>query len=85
MGLAMQREDLLERRKDMQEDADELWEGLTLAQKFSASSLRQFGYKLNFIRDFYDSHLAVLTCNDNIAIISKVGEIDTDPNIDIRH
>lgn len=85
MALAMQREDLLERRQPTSGDFDNLWEELTLAQKFAASSLTQFGYKLNFIRDFYDTHIAVLSCNENIAVISKGGEINTHPNIDIRH
>lgn len=85
MALAMQREDLLERRQPTSGDFDDLWEELTLAQKFAASSLTQFGYKLNFIRDFYDTHIAVLSCNENIAVISKGGEINTHPNIDIRH
>lgn len=85
MALAMQREDLLERRQPTSGDFDDLWEELTLAQKFAASSLTQFGYKLNFIRDFYDTHIAVLNCNENIAVISKGGEINTHPNIDIRH
>lgn len=84
MAIAMQKEDLLEQRKPTIGDFDDLWEELTLAQKFSASSLTQFGYKLKFIRDLHDSHLAVLTCNDNIAVISKGGEINTDPNIQIR-
>lgn len=84
MALAMQREDLLERRQPTSGDFDNLWEELTLAQKFAASSLTQFGYKLNFIRDFYDTHIAVLSCNENIAVISKGGEINTHPNIDIR-
>ena len=85
MALAMQREDLLERRQPTSGDFDNLWEELTLAQKFAASSLTQFGYKLNFIRDFYDTHIAVLSCNENIAVISKGGEINTHPNIDIRN
>ena len=85
MALAMQREDLLERRQPTSGDFDDLWEELTLAQKFAASSLTQFGYKLNFIIDYYDSHIAVLSCNENIAVISKGGEINTHPNIDIRH
>jgi hypothetical protein len=84
MAVAMQREDLLERRVPVQENFDDLWEELTLAQKFAASSLTQFGYKLNFIRDSYDTHVAVLSCNENIAIISKGGEINTHPNIEIR-
>ncbi|WP_057832938.1 hypothetical protein [Colwellia sp. TT2012] len=85
MAVAMRREDLLERRQNMPSDADDLWEELTLAQKFAASSLTQFGYQLNFIRDLHDKHIAVLTCNENIAVISKGGEINTHPNIQIRH
>lgn len=84
MALAMQREELLERREVALDDTDELWKGLTLAQKFAASSLTQFGYRLNFIRDFHDTHVAVLSCNENIAIISRGGEINTHPNIKIR-
>ena len=84
MAVAMQREYLLERRQEMLGDTDKLWESLTLAQKFAASSLAQFGYKLNFIRDFHDTHMAVLSCNDNIAVISKGGEINTHPKIRIR-
>lgn len=84
MAVAMQREDLLERRQPTQVDYDDLWEELTLAQKFAASSLTQFGYKLNFIRDFHDTHLAILSCNENVAVISKGGEINTHPNIEIR-
>ena len=84
MADAMLREELLERREEASTHADELWENLTLAQKFSASSLTQFGYKLNFIRDFHNTRVAILTCNENIAIISKNGEINAHPNIKIR-
>ena len=84
MAAAMQREYLLERRQEVMSDTDKLWESLTLAQKFAASSLAQFGYKLSFIRDLHDTHVAVLTCNDNIAVISKGGEINTHPKIKVR-
>ncbi len=84
MSVAMLREELLERRQETLTNSDELWEDLTLAQKFSASSLTQFGYKLSFIRDQHDTHVAILTCNENIATISKGGEINTQPNIKIR-
>ncbi len=84
MADAMLREELLERREEVSTHVDELWEKLTLAQKFSASSLTQFGYKLNSIRDFHNTRMAILTCNENIAIISKNGEINATPNIKIR-
>ena len=84
MAAAMQKVDLLERREPTIGDFDDLWEELTLAQKFAASSLTQFGYRLNFIRDFHDTHIAILTCNENVVVISKGGEINTHPNIKTR-
>jgi hypothetical protein len=84
MAVAMLREDLLERREETFSNNDVLWESLTLAQKFAASSLTQFGYILSFVRDSDDTHVAILTCNENIATISKGGEINTHPDIKIR-
>jgi hypothetical protein len=84
MAAAMQKVDLSERREPTIGDFDDLWEELTLAQKFAASSLTQFGYRLNFIRDFHDTHIAILTCNENVVVISKGGEINTHPNIKTR-
>jgi len=85
MHAIAEREALLERRGEAAENSDALWEDLTLAQKFAASSLTQFGYELVFIRDDNVSSVAVLMCNDNIATISKAGEINTDPNIKLRN
>ncbi len=73
----------LERRESHSEQSD-VWEDLTLAQKFAASSLTQFGYELIFIRDSQANSLAVLMCNENIATISKAGEINTAPSINLR-
>ncbi|MBU2871166.1 hypothetical protein [Colwellia sp. E2M01] len=78
------REQLLERREDKKIDTNELWEELTLAQKFAANSLLRLGYDLNWIRDVDETHLAILRCNDNVAVISKEGEVDTQPSIHIR-
>ncbi len=85
MHAIAEREILAERRAELSENLDVLWESLTLAQKFSASSLTQFGYELIFIRDDNISSVAVLMCNENIATISKVGEINTAPNIKLRN
>tara|TARA_B110000881_G_scaffold213082_1_gene223604 strand:- start:665 stop:916 length:252 start_codon:yes stop_codon:yes gene_type:complete len=60
------------------------WDKLSLAQKFSASSLGQFGYELNFIRYENGHSLAVLYCNDSITVIKEDGVINTHPKIDIR-
>lgn len=84
MAVVMKREDLSERREDAPGNFDDLWGNLTLAQKFAASSLTQFGYELNCIRDFDDTHIAILRCNESVAVISKAGDINTDPKIRIR-
>lgn len=74
---------LVERRGEQPEHS--IWWGkLTLAQKFSASSLGKFGYELSFIRNDNDHSLAVLSCNGGIAVISEDGDIDTSPNIKLR-
>ena len=81
---AVQREALLERRQENNVILDALWEQLSLAQKFAASSLIQFGYELAYIRNSKVGSLAILLCNDNPATISTEGEINTTPNIVIR-
>lgn len=78
------KEALLERRDISSDNCDDVWEELSLAQKFAASSLTQFGYELVFIRNDKVSSLAVLMCNESIATISKAGEINTAPNIKLR-
>ena len=74
---------LIERRSEPPENSV-WWSQLSLAQKFSASSLGKFGYELQFIRNNNGASLAVLTCNGGIATISQDGEINTSPNIKIR-
>jgi hypothetical protein len=85
MHAIVEKEALLERRSESSEKSDDLWESLTLAQKFAASSLTQFGYELAFIREDNVSSVAVLMCNESIATISKAGEINTAPNLRLRN
>jgi len=74
---------MLERRREAPEQSV-WWNKLSLAQKFSASSLGQFGYELSFVRNEQGRSLAVLQCSGGVAIISEDGEINTSPNIDLR-
>lgn len=74
---------MLERRKESPEQSV-WWNKLSLAQKFSASSLGKFGYELTFVRHDNGHSLAVLQCSGGIAVISEDGDIDTSPNITIR-
>lgn len=60
------------------------WLQLSLAQKFSANTLGQFGCQLQFIRKEKGRSLAVLTCNTDIATVNEDGEINSTPNITLR-
>lgn len=60
------------------------WSKLTLAQKFSASSLGKFGYELVFIRNENGHSLAVLTCNGAVAVVSEDGDINTSAALTLR-
>lgn len=84
MQAIMDREVLLERRHYTPEEAT-LWDKLSLAQKFAASSLTQFGYNLAFIRTSTTTgSVAVLLCGQHPATITDDGEINTSPEIIIR-
>ena len=74
---------MLERRKESPEQSV-WWNKLSLAQKFSASSLGKFGYELSFVRNDDGHSLAVLQCSGGLSVISEDGDIDTSPIIAIR-
>ncbi len=83
MQAIMEREALLERRQSVS-DTSTLWDKLSLAQKFAASSLTQFGYDLAYVREQQEGSMAILLCDNNAATISADGEINTAPAITIR-
>ncbi len=74
---------MFERRKEAPEQSV-WWSELSLAQKFSASSLGKFGYELTFVRHVQGQGLAVLICCGGVAVVAEDGEINTSPNIKIR-
>ncbi|TYK65071.1 hypothetical protein [Colwellia echini] len=74
---------MLERRKETPEQSA-WWNKLSLAQKFSASSLGKFGYELTFVRKDENDRLAVLQCSGGVAVITEDGEINTSPDIVLR-
>lgn len=80
----VEREVLLERRI-AQSEQESLWDKLSLAQKFAASSLTQFGYDLAYIRSSQQGNVAILLRDSAVATIADDGEIDTAPTIKIRH
>lgn len=78
-----QKQPIVERRQEPPEQSI-WWSKLSLAQKFSASSLGKFGYELAFVRNENTRSLAVLKCNSGVAVITEDGEINTSPDIHIR-
>lgn len=76
------RESLLERRQ--YNNTSELWDQLSLTQKFAASTLTQSGYEIAFIRSSQIENLAVFLYENNTATISNDGEINTSPNLTLR-
>lgn len=66
-------------------DPNQWWEHLSMAQKFSANSLFQYGYQLQFIRQTDEGKLAVLICDDDIITLNEEGDIDNDPDIILRN
>ncbi len=77
------RDPLIERRS-YQGKFQDLWAELTLAQKFSASSLSKYGYELAFIRHSASGNIAIMLLDDNATTISCDGDINTTPEITIR-
>jgi hypothetical protein len=74
---------LVDRRSEPPEQSI-WWAKLSLAQKFSASSLGKFGYELCFIRNDNGNSVAVLICNGGVAVITEDGDINTSPDIVVR-
>ncbi len=83
MEALSEREVLLERRHYSHEQ-NSLWDKLSLAQKFAASSMTQFGYDLSFIRNSNNGSVAILQCGGKTATINDEGEVNSAPNIIIR-
>jgi len=65
-------------------DKIDCYEKLSFAQKFAASRLTQYGYQLQFIRESTPKKIAIFICEDRIATVNLVGEINLSPNIQLR-
>ncbi len=74
----------LHERRNYKPERSALWDRMSMSQKFSASSLTQFGYELTCIRNANQGNIAVLICGENIATISNDGEINTSSGIVVR-
>jgi len=83
MVMLVQETDMLERRQSFVE-SPALWNILSLAQKFSVSSLGKFGYELSFVRNDEGHNLAVLTCNSGVAVVTEDGDINITNSLKVR-
>ncbi len=70
------------RRKHL--ESYEWWEQLNYAQKFSVSSLFQFGYDIDFVRSVDKHSVVVMSLDGNNLTVNQEGLIDTQPNINVR-
>lgn len=61
------------------------WDQLNLAQKFSVAELQRYGYQLQFVRSMPTGKVAVLDVAGKLAAINDDGQIDTAPQISLRH
>jgi len=75
---------MTQERRQAERDKSTLWNKLSISQKFSATSLTQFGYELSFIRNNNSDPLAVLICNNSVATVNVDGDIDSSPDIIVR-
>ncbi len=75
---------VIERRQSTRE-MQPFWDELNLAQKFSVAELQRFGYELSFVRHVTSGSMAVLRAGNKFAAINHEGEINTAPDISIRH
>jgi len=60
------------------------YERLSLAQKFSAAQLTQFGFQLQFIREGPSGAYAVFICGSNSVTVNNSGEINSEANVSFR-
>lgn len=71
-------------RRRRTKESYEWWNYLNYAQKFSASSLFKFGYKINFVRHVKHSSIVVMSLDGNQVTVDPDGLIDTHPMIATR-
>lgn len=75
----------MEKRADEENIQSQWQEKLSLAQKFAAATLENFGFQVQFVRDTSAGLLAVLMNDEKTATIDEQGSISTQPNIAIRN
>ncbi len=75
---------LNDKRRNFQLKYNFCYERLTLAQKYSAAELFQYGYLLKFIRGKGVTSFAIFINEGKVATVDYSGEIELNPNIKVR-
>ncbi|MCL1143729.1 hypothetical protein [Shewanella gaetbuli] len=71
-------------RRDSPLSNEQHWENLTADQKVALYDLNRFGYRLRFVRQTLKGPLAIVSQQDDIAVIHPDGEVDLRPKITLR-
>ncbi len=61
-----------------------LWNCLSDSQKLGATGLSNFGYELVFVRKESADQIAIMLNGNSLATVNESGDIDTNPEINIR-
>lgn len=73
-----------EERRHLEVRIERLLRELTVAQQCSLSEISHFGYSLSFVRTTPEGKLAVVQIDNGTLTIDDQGEIDNNPDIQIR-
>tara|TARA_R110002126_G_scaffold43555_15_gene124906 strand:- start:1628 stop:1858 length:231 start_codon:yes stop_codon:yes gene_type:complete len=76
---------MIQERRQTVKDMHYFWEELNLAQKFSVAELQRYGYELWFVRQQNEQKIAVLIAGGKMAAIDNEGQINTAPDVVLRH
>ncbi|GGI80976.1 hypothetical protein [Shewanella gelidii] len=61
------------------------WQAMNAEQKMALYNLHPYGYRLLFVRQLESGPLAIVAQQNDIATITEDGDIDYQPEIQIRH
>ncbi|NRB22652.1 hypothetical protein [Shewanella sp.] len=71
-------------RRITQPNINQHWNRLSRAQRFAFYALAKFGYRLFFVRQSDNEHTAVVRQADHLVTIDSEGDIDFNPNLELR-
>jgi len=75
----------IQERRLTAKSINDLWEPLTVAQKYAVAELLRYGYQLKFVRQAHSYQVAIMELAGKVAAINSDGQIDTAPQLLLRH